>query len=64
LIYASVSQFSLATEPFVFLPSSVPEYKSLVQRTRNPIGKEENTVVRRITTFRSRTDRIYDGGPV
>jgi len=23
-----------------------------------------NTVVRRITTFRSTTDRIYDGGPI
>jgi hypothetical protein len=23
-----------------------------------------NTVMRRITTFRSTTDRIYDGGPI
>ena len=23
-----------------------------------------STVIRRITTFRSKTDRIYDGGPI
>ena len=26
--------------------------------------KTSNTVMRRITTFRSTTDRIYDGGPI
>ena len=28
------------------------------------LSEIKNTVMRRITTFRSTTDRIYDGGPI
>jgi len=28
------------------------------------VGGQNDIVIRRITTFRSTTDRIYDGGPI
>jgi hypothetical protein len=30
---------------------------------RHPVQKSDNLVTRQITTFRSTTGRIYDGGP-
>jgi hypothetical protein len=46
-------------------PVVVPrELGNMRAGVKSKIRQNVNTVIRRITTFRPTTDRIYDGGPV